>query len=256
MATKTQTSTEPAFSPARLQLQQTLEAQQRAIGLVDKAQKVVDAAGAAVEQARAESVKHDELAADSVKERLALLKGDAGAKTPDQLREARRMRLLAKEELTASDETLQVARQELEEARGNVLRSEKACNSHATAVIGECVTTVIAELDRVNQERERLRVILDSLVVTRAPLDLLKPEQQANVIHAAVSQAGLPMGDAADWRRLMDKCGGALSRNYAQQDPGPGLARAREYWAKVAGELMVDPTIEQAPPPSADVLFR
>jgi chromosome segregation ATPase len=254
MATKTQTIT--TLSPARQSLKEGLEAQQRARAIVDKAAKVVDAAHAAVERAREDAVKHDEMGADSVKERLALLKGEP-AKSQDEIREARRNRLIAKEELTASDETLRAAQSELEEYRGNVLRGQKTCNSHVTSVISECVTDTIAEFDKVSQELQRLRVILNSLIMTPGvALDMYKPEQQHQIIRDAVSQAGLPMGDAADWRRLQDKCGGALSRNYAQQDPGPGIARARAYWAKFAGELMVDPTIEQAPPPSADVLFR
>jgi hypothetical protein len=256
MATKTpiQTTAAPALSPARARLKEGLEAQQRARAIVDKAAKVVDAAHAAVERAREDAVKHDEMGADSVKERLALLKGEP-AKSQDEIREARRNRLIAKEELTASDETLRAAQSELEEYRGNVLRGQKICNSHVTSVISESVTDVIAEWDKVNAERERLRAILDSLVVTRAPLDLLKPDQQHRVLHDAVVGAKLPWGDMQDWRRLMDKIGLALSHNYAQPDPGPGIARARGYWATFSDALLQDPSAEQPPLPTAAELF-
>jgi hypothetical protein len=54
------------------------------------------------------------------------------------------MRLLAKEELTASDETLNAAQQELKESRGNVARSQKVA-SRATAVISGYATDLITE---------------------------------------------------------------------------------------------------------------
>jgi hypothetical protein len=49
--------------------------------------------------------------------------------------------------------------------------------------------------------------------------------------------------------------GAALSRNYAQPDPGPGMTRAMEFWAQFAASLLADPAAEQAPLPSADSLF-
>lgn len=251
MATKTQTP----LSPARAQLKQTLEAQQRARAIVDKSQKVADAAAMAVEQARAEAAKYDEAHEDVVKSRLAVLKGEEPAKSADEIREARRARLLAKEELLASDQVLEAATRELAEAHGNITRSEKVAASHATAVLSESASDVILAWDQVNQERERLRVILDSLVVARVALDALKPEQQFQIIHSAVSAAGLPFGDMQDWRHIQDRVGAALSRNYAQPDPGPGIARARGYWSEFASALLADPAVEQPQLPTADVLF-
>jgi hypothetical protein len=256
MAAKTQTTTAPALSPARLQLQQILEAQQRAGVLVDKAQKVVEAASAAVEEARKESAKHDEIATDAVASRLAILKGEQPAKSPEQLREANRNRIIAKEELLTGDLTLQAAQKELAESHDNVARTAKMAASHATSVLGECVTDTIALWDSVNQERERLRVILDSLVMARVALDMLKPEQQQLIIKSAVVAAGLPYGDAQDWRHLQDKAGSALSRNYAQPDPGPGISRARDFWARYSAALLTNPAAELPALPGASELFE
>jgi hypothetical protein len=258
MATKTQTqtTTAPVLSPARKQLQEVLGAQGRARALADKAAKVVQDAALAVEQARSESVQHDEIAEDAVKSRLAILKGERPAKSPEEIRAAQRNRLIAKEELLASDLTLQAAQQELQEAHDNIARTAKVAASHATSVLGECVTDTIALWDSVNQERERLRVILDSLVMARVALDVLKPEQQHQIIQNAVVGAGLPFGgDAQGWRRIQDKVGGSLSRNYAQPDPGPSIARARAYWAQFADALLEDPAAEQPPLPGAAELF-
>ena len=252
MATKTQTA--PALSPARTQLKEALEAKKRAVALVDKADAVVDAANVAVEQARAEAVRHHEAAEDVVKSRLAVLKGEPG-KSPDEIREARRAHLLAKEELTASDETLRAAQRELEDSRGNVARSEKVCASHATAAISESASDVISLWDKVNTERERLRVILKCLIMAEGALDTLPQQQQAEILQAAVVGARLPFGDPQDWKHLLNKVGGALSRNYAPTDPGPSIARARAYWAQFADALLADAGAEQAPLPNADSLF-
>jgi hypothetical protein len=249
------TQVPPVLSPAREQLKQVLSAKQRAVALADKASKVVDAAATAVELARAESVKYDEIGADAIQARLDILKGGKG-KSPEEIREAQRNRLIAKEELLTSDLTLQAAKQELELAHGNISRAQRVCNSHATAVISECVTDTIAEFDKVSQELQRLRVILNSLIMTPGvALDIYKPEQQHQIIRDAVSQAGLPMGDAADWRHLQNKVGGALSHNYQQPDPGPGIARARKYWAEFSNALLADPSFEQPQLPGAAELF-
>jgi hypothetical protein len=246
----------PALSQARQMLKQTLEAKQRAVDLADKAQAVVDAAHAAVELARSESAKRDETGADVIKERLDALKGERPAKSAEEIRAAQRERIIAKEELLTSDLTLQAAQQEWQQAHGNVARVQKNAASHATAVISECVTDAIAEWDRVNQERERLRTILRSLIMTPGvALDMLKPEQQHQIIQSAVSAAGLPFGDMQDWRYLQDKVGIELSRNFQQPDPGPGIARARAYWATFADSLLQDPAAEQAPLPGAAELF-
>jgi hypothetical protein len=249
------TQVPPVLSPARVQLQQALEAQQRARALADTAEAVVAAASTAVEKARAESVKHDEIGADAIQARLDLLKGKPG-KSQDEIREARRNQMIAKEELLASDETLRAARRELEEAHGFIASSQGVCNSHVTSVLGEAVTDVIAEWDKVNQERERLRVILNSLIMTPGvALDMYKPDQSHQIIRDAVSQAGLPMGDYQDWVHLQNKAGGALSRNYAQPDPGPSISRARKYWAEFADALQAKPDLDQPPLPTADTLF-
>jgi hypothetical protein len=254
MAAKTQTSTAPVLSPARLQLQQILEAQQRAGVLVDKAQKVVEAASAAVDKAWEDSAKYEKQAEDAVASRLAILKGEPG-KSAAQLREASRNRLLAKEELMAADETLRAAERELQESHDNVARAQKACNSHATAVISECATDVIAEWDRLSLERERLRTILRAFILVDGHLDALPAQQQASILESAAVKAGLPWGDYRDYKHLQNKVGAALSRNYAQPDPGPGMTRAMEFWAQFAASLLADPAAEQAPLPSADSLF-
>jgi hypothetical protein len=141
---RNQTTTTLDLSPARQSLRQAIEAQARARVLVDKAQAVVDAANAAVEAARAEAVKHDEIGADAIQARLAALKGDPSAKSPAQLREASRNRLIAKEELMAADETLRAAQKELAEYHDNIVRGQKVSNGHATSVLSESVTDVIA----------------------------------------------------------------------------------------------------------------
>ena len=268
MATKTQTPA-PALSPARVLLQQAIEAQGRAKVLEDKAQKVVEAASAALEEARAEAVKYDEAHEDLVQSRLAELKGESPAKSAQEIRESRRARLIAKEELQASDEVLSVAKQELEQAEGNIARTAKVAASHATACLGEAATSVIEQWNTVNQERERLRVILDSLVVARVALDThhviqgtsqiipstLKAEQQHQVLHDAVVGSKLPWGDYQDWKHLQNKINAALSHDYSQRDPGPGISRGRAFWASFADALLQDPAAEQAPLPSADTLF-
>jgi len=250
---KTQKPT--ALSPARLQLQEVLEAKQRAMTLVDKAQKVVDAATEAVERARDEVSRYAEIDEDAVKARLAVLKGEPGAKGPEEIREARRNRALAKEELLSADETLQVAQQELVEAHGNVARATKMCASHATGVIAESATDAIAEWEKLSEERETLRTILDSLITVKVPMNNLSPQQRSDLFQGAVSQAGLPFGDYLDWRRLQEKIGPQLARNFSQPDPGPGIARARAYWAAFADSILADPAAEQEPLPSLLDLF-
>ena len=169
MPAKNQTPTTPTLSPARKLLKETLEAQGRARVLEAKARAVVDAASTAVEQARAEAAAYAEIDEDAVKARLAALKGEPGAKSPEEIAEARRKRLLAKEELLAADLTLQVAQQELDEARGNVARAQKMCASHATGVLSECATDAIAAWQKLNEEREALRTILSALIMVALP---------------------------------------------------------------------------------------
>jgi hypothetical protein len=252
MATKTPAP--PVLSPARKLLQEVLEAQGRAKALADKAAEVVDAANAALGEARAEVAKYNEANEDVVLSKLAALKGDPSAKSPEQLREARRSRHIAKEEVLEADQVLHAAQQELEEAQGNIARGHKVSASHATAVLSESASDVILAWDQVNQERERLRVILSALIM--APVhDGMPLQQQVNMIQGAVENARLPFGDAQDWKHLQNKVGAALSRNYAQPDPGPGIARGRAYWAQFADAILADPASAQAPLPGADVLF-
>ena len=70
-----------------------------------------------------------------------------------------------------------------------------------------------------------------------------------------MSHAGLPFGDALDWRNLQNKVGAELAHRYEQPDPGPGIARARTYWANFASAILADPGACSAPLPSAAELF-
>ena len=242
-------------TPARQLLKEALEGKQRAIALEDKAQKVVQAASAAVEQARAEASSFAEVDEDAIKSRLAALKGEQGVKSPEQIREARRKRLLAQEELQGAEEVLQAAERELGEARGNVARAQKMCASHATSVLSELATDAIAAWQKLNEEREALRTILSALVMAEVPLEILSPQQRSSIMQGAVSKAGLPYGDVLDWQHLQEKAGAALAHRYEQPDPGPGIARARTYWAKFADAILADPAAEPAPLPSAAELW-
>jgi hypothetical protein len=46
-----------------------------------------------------------------------------------------------------------------------------------------------------------------------------------------------------------------MSGDYAQQDPGPSIAKARAYWVSVAAGVLADPSAEPAPLPSSEELF-
>lgn len=175
-----------ALSPNRQSLKEALEAKQRAMALVGKAQKVFDAANAALEEALAEAGKHVSVDEDAVASRLAALKGEAPAKTPKDIRESRHARILANEEANAASLTAQAAQRELEDCQGNVARSEKICASRATSIISEITTAVIAAWDNVNLEREKLRTILKVFVATNVVLETLKPEQRSQIFQAPV----------------------------------------------------------------------
>lgn len=246
---------EPVLSPARQLLKDVIEAQQRALSLVDKAQKVFNAAAAALEKARAEVDKYEELEGDAVKARLATLKGEPGAKSEEQIRASRRDRLIAKEELLSAELTLQAAQQELTEAHGNFTRGEKVRASHSTSLISEQATEVIALWEQVNEEREKLKTLLSALVMVTVPLQTLSPQKRSDLFQQACMAAGLPFGDVLDWQHLQEKAGMALTRNFAQKDPGPAIARARAYWAQAANLVSTDPAAEPAPLPSAAELF-
>lgn len=245
------------LSPARQSLKDTLEAKQRAIALAGKAEKVYDAARAAAEEALGEAGKYVGVDEDAVKERLAFLKGESGAKSQEEIREARRARIVANEEANAAKLVLQAAQRELEEARGNVDRAQLIANSHATRILSEITTTVIAAWDNVNLEREKLRTVLKTFVMSNVALETLKPEQRSQIFEGACKAAGLPFGDYRDWEALQNKAGAALSHNYAPQDPGPSIARARAYWASVANAVLENPAAEldRFPLPSAEKLF-
>ena|ERR1700722_6937106 len=96
-------------------------------------------------------------------------------------------------------------------------------------------------------ERERLRVILNSLIMANVALNTMPQQQHVQIIQSAVSQAVLPFGDYQDWRRIQDRVGAALSHNFAQPDPGTFIARSRAYWATFADSLLTDPSVEQPP---------
>ena len=253
--TPNQTPAAPVLSPARQMLAEVIAAQGRARAIADKASKVVEAAAAAVEQARAEAANADEAHEDSVKLRLDALKGNPAAKNPEQIREARRARLLAKEELTAADETLKAAQQELQDAHGNIARSEKVAASHCVAVISEATTDAIAAWQK-DQRGARLRAILGSLIMAHIDLNTVPKEQQLQIIRSMVSQSRLPFGDLEDWKHLQNKVGAALSHNYAPTDTGPSISRSRKYWAQFSEALLADPAAEQPPLPSIAELFE
>jgi chromosome segregation ATPase len=242
------------LSQARASLKQTLDAQQRAKAIADQAQQVVDAAAAALENAREEAARFDAEDADSVKNRLAALKGQP-AKSQEQIREHLRARILAKEEVAVSSETLTAARLELAEAADNVARVQKVSASAVTSVLSESVTDVIAKWEKVNAERERLRTVLRALILAEIALDTMPAQQQANVLSDAAAKANLPYGDAVDWRNLQNRVGAALNRSFGQQDPGPSLAKARAFWARYSDSLLVDPSADLPALPSAAELF-
>jgi chromosome segregation ATPase len=252
MATKTQTP--QVLSTGRRSLKEVIEAQQRAKVLADGAQAVVDAANAALAEARDEAAKYDEAQEDVVRARLAALKGQP-AKSPDEIREHRRARLVAHEEVTACEQVLAAAKQEMEEFRGNVARSAKVCASHCTSVLSEAATDAIALWDKINEQHQALRTILRAFVLAEIHLDALPAQQQVNIIQDAVLSAGLPYGDAQDWKHLQNRVGAALSKNYAQPDPTDSITRARKYWAVFASSLSADASAEQPALPSAAELF-
>lgn len=254
MTTKAQLA--PVNSFAREMLKQTLEAQERARVIEENAAAVAQAAMVAVEQARTDASRFADLDEDAVKSRLAVLKGEAGAKTPEEIRELQRQRVIANEELRAAEATLQVAQRELDDRRGNVERNRKLAASHATSILSECATDVIAAWERANEERERLRLVLQGLMpVIGVPLEIMPAEQQANIIRDSVTAAGLPYGDLVDWQHVQKKVGGALARRYAPMDAGPGIARARSYWKQYADAVLADPAAEPAPLPSGVELW-
>lgn len=255
MAKSNQASAVPELSPARQMLKQSLEALQRSLDVERKAGEVVEAASAEVERARAEVSSFAELEEDIVKSRLAALKGQEGTKSPEQIREDRRKRMIAREELHAADETLQVARRELEESRGNVARCQKLCASHATSVISERLRGVVELLAKVSLERERLRTILKAMILPQGEMGLLLEDQRMRVVRETVTAVGLPCGDPTDWLRIRNTLMEDLTIRYEPQDPGPGLARAVEYWKSFADSILADPAAEQLPLPSVEKLW-
>lgn len=246
------------LTPARKALQEALEAKQRAIVLAEKAEKVFAAANSALQQALGEASKYKELDAQDLTARLDALKGDPDAKKRQEtIREARRARIVANEEVTSANLTLQAAQRELQESQENIVRAGKVCASHATGVLSEITTAVIAMWDHANREREVLRVILDSLVMVKLRLETLSPQKRADLFQQATSPSGLPFGNTLDWENLQQKADEALKRSFAQKDPGPGTARARAYWASIANEVLSDPAAEldRFPIPSAAEFF-
>lgn len=254
MPTKIQAVTTPALSPARQFLKETLEAQQRALVIEEKAKTVVEAAKADVELARAEAASFSDLDEDVVKSRLAALKGEPGAKTPDEIRDARRNRIVAKEDLHAADETLQVAERELADAHENVERVGRLCASHATGILSECATTLIAQWEDVSRKREALSTVLRALMPAPIAEALAMPARE-NIVQMNVLNAGFPYGDMDDWLKLQRKIGEALARTHGPRDPGPGLARARSYWKQFADSILADPASELGALPDVEELL-
>jgi hypothetical protein len=251
---RTQAQPAPVLSPARQSLAGALEAKKRAISLVEKAQQVVEAAAAAVEKAREEASKYAEVDGDAVKARLAALKGDPDAKSPEEIRAARTARLVAQEELESANQTLTVAKQELTEAQGEVKRSEMVAASYAVSALSEVASDAIAAWNRINVEREVLRMLLRALVMEpNVSLDILKPEQRERLFNTAASQLGLPLAPL-EWERIQNKCGAALAWRY-ENDPGPAIARAGEYWKRFTDAILADANAQPGALPSSQEIF-
>ncbi len=237
------------LSLARQSLEQALEAHARARRIEEQAMVVMQAATAAIEQARAEVADFADLDEDLARSRLAALKGDPNAKKPDEIREARRKRLIAREELEAAEQTLQAAQAELGQAHENTEHARKVCASNATSVISESASVLIQDWHRVNLERENLRMTLRSLVVAGVPLDYYRGSERSRIIQDFVSAAGLPFGYSLDWDHLQRKIGEVLTFNYESQDPAQEINRARAYWKQFADAIMANPQAELPPLP-------
>jgi hypothetical protein len=259
--TKVQNLTPPPgeLSLARQSLRLSLEAKERARVLAKEAEDVVQAATAAVDEARAEAAKFADLDSEVVKSRLAFLKREPGVKSQEEIRASLNARIIANEELKAAEETLQVAQSELADANGNIARSEKVCASHAISVLSEVASIVSAKLTTVNVERERLRMILQGLMLVTGSENL--PEStRANLIMSSASHAGMPVGDFRDWQHLLWKIGEALEvsswrKSLPPLDQATGIASARAYWKQVADAVIADPAADPAPLPSVKDLW-
>jgi hypothetical protein len=179
--------TAPTLSPAREMLKKSLEAETRAISLAAKAQQVLTAAAAEFEQALVNAGKYTNVDEDALASRLAALKGEKVAKTPDEIRAARHQRIAANEEAHACNLVLQAAQREHEQADDDFSRAEKVCASHCTNILGECATNVIAKWDAINAERETLKTTLSALILANINLDVLPQEQRLNILKGAAS---------------------------------------------------------------------
>jgi len=253
--TRKDSATEKPLSTARQSLKEALSAEQRAREIEANADKIVRAASAALDEARAVAAQFVGLDEQVVKSRLAALKGESGAKSQEELREAQRRRIIAHEEVSAAESTLAIAQSELAEAGGNIARICKVRDSWAVAVISERVGDVIAALQRVEEQRDALRAILSSLSIGDLPWQQVIEPQRSMAIQSSVSAWGLPFGTSEDWLRLHEKISAALTRTSERKDPASGVARSRAYWKQLADAVLADPSAEPASLPTSEDLW-
>lgn len=234
------------LSPARQELREALAGIETARSAFEKAEKVAIDAASELEQCRTGLSVFDDLDEQMAKARLNALKG-ADPKVIDEMREAQRQRVLAKEDLTAAEKTLQLAQGEAANAKDALTGAEKARDRLVALIFSERVDEVIALIEELNSRREGLRSILKGLQMLVPGWEALQPTQLAQLMGAALSNAGLPSAAPEEWIGLELKILGAL----ADKGNFPGtvgdLAKRKAEWKEFAEQILVDPAAEADP---------
>ncbi|HEY1810278.1 MAG TPA: hypothetical protein VGG42_17070 [Acidobacteriaceae bacterium] len=219
---------------ARQKLAEAIAVSATAKDSLASAESILAVAKAAVDDARAALAQFDGLDAAIAGARLDALKGGDAARL-ETLSARQRDRLLAKEELSSAESTLELARGELEEAQAKAAELLPAVNTAATAVIADEVQQVALQLKETSRRVEYLRGLLRGLFVLPPNWQLMPESTRKVVIQGEIKKAGLPFGNSSAWERLSGEIAASLA-----DKPGDGDRRA-DKWKDFADAILQDP---------------
>jgi hypothetical protein len=175
----------------------------------------------------------------------------------DELRTAQKEKIHALEEAKHAKAASDQLDAELDDARDALMIAERAVDEAAADVFTEVVGDVVAQLERLNREREYLRRVLRGAALPfGAPglFERLQVGQRRSLTVNAVRGAELPAGTLEGWLQLHGSVLRALSPPRLPDSEEADLA-ARAYWQGFAKELASDPDAQPGPLPDRDSIL-
>jgi hypothetical protein len=235
-----------AYTHARQALADAIVATPMAQGAFQSAQRILEAAQAQVDAARSSLAEFEGLDDAIASANLAALKG-AAMERVQQLASRRRDRIVATEELAASEATLQLARAEMETSKVAADKQKHAIGNAIAAVLSEHVQTVRTELENLKRRRHDLLKFLSGLQLTPTGWEFMACEARDATVCRWIEQSGFPSGEAPTWSSLIV---GVLATLRGEGFPtGNGPSTSAALWKDFAAALLQDPTAEAPPLP-------